>query len=576
MSSVGKGVAAASTAKILQTRGYKVTCIKIDPYINVDAGTMNPVEHGEVFVTEDGDETDQDIGNYERFLNQDIYSINYMTTGRVYLSVIQKERNLEYKGKCVEVVPHIPEEIINRIKNAQIKSNADVVIVEIGGTVGEYQNILFLEAARMMKIKNHNDVMFIMVSYMPIPNAVGEMKTKPTQFAVRTLNSSGIQADMLLCRGAKPLDEPRKEKLGIFCNVPAENIISAPDVDSIYDIPINFEKEGYGNKVLKILGLPENNIVGVGQNIQPTQNDIDNLKKNNVNELKNGIVQPGSLQEWAAFADKVKTLKDQNKKTKIGIVGKYFATGDFVLKDSYLSVIEAVKHAAWYNNIDVEIDWINSGDFEFENALNEKTINENLERLKQYNGIIVPGGFGSRGIEGKLNAIKFVRENNIPYFGLCYGMQLATIEYARNVLGIKDATTEEINPDSENCVIHIMEHQKEKIAKGDFGGTMRLGAYPCSLKNGSIAHNSYCSLTTDNCQLISERHRHRYEFNNAYRQQLEDAGLSITGTSPDNNLVEIVEIPKNKFFVGVQFHPELKSRPLNPHPLFVEFIKSGL
>lgn len=549
MSSVGKGVAAASTAKILQTRGYNVTCIKIDPYINVDAGTMNPIEHGEVFVTEDGDETDQDIGNYERFLNQDIYSINYMTTGRVYLSVIQKERNLEYKGKCVEVVPHIPEEIINRIKNAQIKSDADVVIVEIGGTVGEYQNILFLEAARMMKIKNQKDVMFIMVSYMPIPSAVGEMKTKPTQFAVRTLNSSGIQPDMLLCRGSKPLDEPRKEKLGIFCNVPAENIISAPDVDSIYDIPINFEKENYGDKVLKILDLPKI------------------AEKNIVSEKK-------SMQEWIEFAEKVKKLKESKNKTRIGIVGKYFATGDFVLKDSYLSVIEAVKHAAWFNNVDVEIDWINSGDFEIENSLNEKKIEENLEKLKQYNGIIVPGGFGSRGIEGKLNAIKFVRENNIPYFGLCYGMQLATIEFARNVLNIKNATTEEINPESSNCVIHIMDEQKEKIAKDDFGGTMRLGSYPCLLKEGTIAYNAYISVHCNG--IISERHRHRYEFNNKYREQLENAGLKITGTSPDNHLVEIVEIQNNKFFVGVQFHPELKSRPLNPHPLFVEFIKSGL
>ena len=550
MSSVGKGVAAASTAKILQTRGYNVTCIKIDPYINVDAGTMNPIEHGEVFVTEDGDETDQDLGNYERFLDQNIYSINYMTTGRVYLSVIQRERNLEYKGKCVEVVPHIPEEIINRIKNAQIKSDADVVIIEIGGTVGEYQNILFLEAARMMKIKNHQDVMFIMVSYMPIPNTVGEMKTKPTQFAVRTLNSSGIQPDMLLCRGSKSLDDPRKEKLGIFCNVPAENIISAPDVESIYDIPANFEKENYGDKVLKILGLEK-------------QNPENNIPNN-------------QMQEWSDFAEKVKKLKESTNKTKIGIVGKYFATGDFVLKDSYLSVIEAVKHAAWFNNIDVEIDWINSEEFEIENNLNEKKVEENLQKLKQYNGIIVPGGFGSRGIEGKLNAIKFVRENNIPYFGLCYGMQLATIEYARNVLGIKDANTEEINPESENCVIHIMDEQKEKIAKGDFGGTMRLGAYPCILKEDSISYKAYTLLAGGQGGIISERHRHRYEFNNKYKEQLEDAGLSIAGTSPDKNLVEIVEIPKNKFFIGVQFHPEFKSRPLNPHPLFVEFIKSGL
>lgn len=546
MSSVGKGIAAASTAKILKSRGFSVTCIKIDPYINVDAGTMNPVEHGEVFVTEDGDETDQDLGNYERFLDQNIYSINYMTTGRVYLSVIQKERNLEYKGKCVEVVPHIPEEIINRIKNAQIKSNADIVIIEIGGTVGEYQNILFLEAARMMKIKNPYDVMFIMVSYMPIPNTVGEMKTKPTQFAVRTLNSSGIQPDMLLCRGSKSLDEPRKEKLGIFCNVPAENIISAPDVESIYDIPVNFEKENYGNKVLKILGL---------------ENKTENKKP---------------MEDWEIFAEKVKSLKKSNKKTKIGVIGKYFATGDFVLKDSYLSVIEAIKHAAWFNNVDVEINWINSEDFEEHGFVTDLHVNKNLEDLKQYNGIIIPGGFGSRGIEGKINAIKFIRENNIPYLGLCYGMQLATIEYARNVLNIKDATTEEINPESENCIIHIMDEQKEKIKKGDFGGTMRLGAYSCLLKEDSLSYRAYSNIYIIDKNIISERHRHRYEFNNKYREQLETNGLKISGTSPDEKLVEIIEIPKNKFFIGVQFHPELKSRPFNPHPLFVEFIKSGL
>ncbi len=546
MSSVGKGIAAASTAKILKSRGFSVTCIKIDPYINVDAGTMNPVEHGEVFVTEDGDETDQDLGNYERFLDQNIYSINYMTTGRVYLSVIQKERNLEYKGKCVEVVPHIPEEIINRIKNAQIKSNADIVIIEIGGTVGEYQNILFLEAARMMKIKNPYDVMFIMVSYMPIPNTIGEMKTKPTQFAVRTLNSSGIQPDMLLCRGSKSLDEPRKEKLGIFCNVPAENIISAPDVESIYDIPVNFEKENYGNKVLKILGL---------------ENKTENKKP---------------MEDWEIFAEKVKSLKKSNKKTKIGVIGKYFATGDFVLKDSYLSVIEAIKHAAWFNNVDVEINWINSEDFEEHGFVTDLHVNKNLEDLKQYNGIIIPGGFGSRGIEGKINAIKFIRENNIPYLGLCYGMQLATIEYARNVLNIKDATTEEINPESENCIIHIMDEQKEKIKKGDFGGTMRLGAYSCLLKEDSLSYRAYSNIYIIDKNIISERHRHRYEFNNKYREQLETNGLKISGTSPDEKLVEIIEIPKNKFFIGVQFHPELKSRPFNPHPLFVEFIKSGL
>ncbi|MEZ7820976.1 MAG: CTP synthase, partial [Patescibacteria group bacterium] len=339
-----------------------------------------------------------------------------------------------------------------------------------------------------------------------------------------------------------PLDDPRKEKLGIFCNVSPENIISAPDEDSIYDIPVNFEKEHYGDNVLKILNLEKYN--------NPIGSDLKFSEENN------------SMKEWGQFAEKVKKLKQSNNKTKIGIVGKYFATGDFVLKDSYLSVIEAVKHAAWFNNVDVEIDWINSEEFEYENNLNDKKVDENLNKLKQYNGIIVPGGFGSRGIEGKLNAIKFIRENNIPYLGLCYGMQLATIEYARNVLNLKDANTEEINPDSSNCVIHIMDEQKDKIAKGDFGGTMRLGAYPCALDKNSISFKAYSSISKgDSSDIISERHRHRYEFNNKYREQLENAGLKIAGTSPDNKLVEIIEIPKNNFFVGVQFQPELKSRP---------------
>jgi len=530
MSSVGKGVATASTAKILQSRGYNVTCVKIDPYINVDAGTMNPIEHGEVFVTEDGDETDQDIGNYERFLNRNIYSYNYMTTGRVYLSVIEKERNLEYKGKCVEVVPHIPEEVIRRIKIAQEKNNADIVIIEIGGTVGEYQNLLFLEAARMMKMQNPQDVMFVMVSFMPIPSVVGEMKTKPTQFAVRSLNSAGIQPDILLCRGAKPLDEPRKEKLGIFCNVVKDNIISAPDVECIYEIPINFEKDHYGDRILDILKLER---------------------------YKNKIEDHESFEEWVNSVDKIKKI---TKTVKIGIIGKYFTTGDFVLKDSYISVIEAIKHAAWYYNINPQIDWIDSTIYEQDISL--------LEGLSKYNGIIIPGGFGSRGVNGKINAIKYIREHDIPFLGLCYGMQLATIEFARDVCGLYDANTEEIDSSTKNPVIHIMESQKENIAIKKFGGSMRLGAYPCKLNENSICYTLY------NTELISERHRHRYEFNNTYRDLFEKNGLLIAGTSPDNSLVEIIELKDHKFFIGTQFHPELKSRFLDPHPIFKGFIKS--
>jgi CTP synthase len=527
MSSVGKGITTASTAKLLESRGYNVTCVKIDPYINVDAGTMNPTEHGEVFVTDDGDETDQDIGNYERFLNKDILSTNYMTTGRVYQTVISDERNLKYEGKCVEVVPHIPLEVIRRIKEAGKKAKADIVITEIGGTIGEYQNILFLEAARMLKLQYPNDVAFIMVSYLPIPSMVGEMKTKPTQAAVRTLNGSGIQPDILMCRAEKSLDNKRKEKLSIFCNVPKDRIISAPDVESIYDIALNFKKGNLDERIIEILRLDKR-------------------------EANDGLIL------WEELSNKIKNVKDE---VKIGIVGKYFKTGDFVLSDSYISVIEAIKHAAWSLNKKPIISWISSDEYEEDP--------KKLEELSSYDGIIVPGGFGTRGIEGKIKAIKYLRENNIPFLGLCYGMQLATIEFARHIAGVKDATTEEMDKNSKHLIIHTMDDQIEKIRKANYGGTMRLGAYPCVIKKDSKVYECYKE------EKISERHRHRYEFNNKYRELLEEKGLSIVGTSPDKRLVEIIELKNHKFFVGVQFHPELKSRPLNPHPLFVGLIKAS-
>jgi CTP synthase len=526
MSGVGKGVACASIGKILQSKGYKVTAIKIDPYINVDAGTMNPTEHGEVFVTDDGDETDQDIGNYERFLDQDILSTNYMTTGRVYQSVIQRERNLEYGGKCVEVVPHVPLEVINRIKKATELAKADFTIIEIGGTVGEYQNILFLEAARMMRTETLNDVIVMMVSYFPIPSKIGEMKTKPTQTAVRSLNATGIFPDFILCRAEVPLDDLRKEKLATFCNIPKGNAISAPDVDSIYEIPLNFEKEDLGEKILAKFGL-----------------------KNKGKDLK----------EWEKL---VETIKAPKEKVNIGIVGKYFATGNFTLADSYISVIEAIKHAAWANNRQPSLCWINSEEFEKDGT--------KLAELKKYDGIIVPGGFGSRGIEGKILAIKYCRENNIPYLGLCYGMQLATIEFSRHVAGLENANTPEVDENTPYPVVHTMDDQVEKIKNKKMGGTMRLGAYPCVLDKNSISYKAYGQTK------ISERHRHRYEFNNQFRKLLEDKGLRIAGTSPDDKLVEIIEVPNHKFFVATQFHPEFKSRPLRPHPLFREFIKAAI
>ncbi len=525
MSGVGKGAACASIGRILKGRGYRVTALKIDPYINVDAGTMNPVEHGEVFVTTDGDETDQDIGNYERFLDIDITSVNYMTTGRVYRTVIEKERNLEYGGKTVEVVPHVPEEVIRRIKAAQRKAKADFTLIEIGGTVGEYQNVLFLEAARMMRLENPKDVLVVLVSYLPIPSKTGEMKTKPTQYAVRTLNSAGIQPDLILARAERPLDEPRKRKLSVHCSVGEGDVISAPDVDSIYEIPLNFEAEDLGARILKKFGL------------RPGKKD---------------------LKDWAKF---FRSVKNAGKPVRIGIIGKYFATGNFTLADSYLSVIEALKHAAWSLGRTPKLEWLSAEEYEKDPR--------KLKELSKYDGILIPGGFGSRGVEGKIKVIKYCREKKIPYFGLCYGMQLATIEFARNVAGLKGANTLEVDEQTKHPVIHIMPQQEAIIRARKFGGSMRLGSYPCILADRTVSRRAYGAAE------ISERHRHRYEVNNAYRERLREAGLTFAGTSPDGLLVEIIEIKDHPFFVGVQFHPEFLSRPLRPHPLFRAFIRAA-
>jgi len=523
MSGIGKGIATASIGRILKSKGFKVTAIKIDPYINVDAGTMNPIEHGEVFVTEDGTECDQDVGNYERFLDENIYDSNYLTTGRIYQAVINKERNLEYKGRCVEVVPDIPNEIIARIKKVAKNNKADFVLVEIGGTVGEYQNMLFLEAARVMKILSPRNIFFILVSYLPVPNLIGEMKTKPTQYAVKTLNSMGIQPDLILGRSTVPLDEIRKKKIAMSCNVNINNIISAPDIESIYEVPINFEKENLSKKILKYF------------NLRPKKSD---------------------LKDWKRM---VKNIKESKDTIKIGIVGKYFESGNFTLMDSYISVIEAIKHASFFYRKKPEIFWLSSEKYEKD----PKSVKE----LSNYDGIIVPGGFGNRGVEGKIKAIEYCRKNKIPYFGLCLGMQLAVIEFARNVCGIKDAYSTEF---SSKCqpVIDLIEEQKEIIKEKKYGGTMRLGGYKCKIYPGTKSFKAYGKT------MISERHRHRYELNNNFREILEKNGLTIAGVNPEKNLVEIIEIKNHPFFVGVQFHPEFKSRPLNPHPLYKEFIKT--
>ncbi len=526
MSGVGKGTSMASMGKILQAKGYTVTAIKIDAYINVDAGTMNPVEHGEVFVTKDGDETDQDIGTYERFLKQNLTKLNYMTTGRVYQTVIERERNLEYGGKCVEVVPHIPEEIIRRIELVAKNSKTDFVLIEVGGTVGEYQNILFLEAARMMKNENPDNVRFVMVSYLPVPASVGEMKTKPTQYAVRTLNSAGIQADFIIGRSTHPLDEPRKEKLAVHCAVPPENTISAPDAKSVYHVPVIFEDQNFADAILKSFRLKPK---------------------------KDG------LKEWREFVHKIDNLKDT---VKIGVIGKYFSTGDFVLCDAYISVLESIKHAAWSHGRKPEIEWLNSEEYERDES--------KLKELDGLDGVIIPGGFGSRGIEGKIMAIKYARENKIPYLGLCYGMQCAVIEYARNVLGWKDANTTEIDEATTHPVIHLLPGQEENIKDKSYGGTLRLGAYNCKLIDGTRAREAYGT------GMVEERHRHRYEYNNNYRADLEGAGLISSGINPEQDLVEIVEIRDHPFFVGVQFHPEFQTRPTEPHPLFRDFIKAAV
>ena len=527
MSGVGKGITTSSIGAILKARGYSITALKIDPYINVDAGTMNPTEHGETFVLDSGLETDQDMGNYERFMEITLPGENYMTTGSVYDAVIHKERNLEYEGRCVQVVPHIPLEVIDRIKKASEKAKSDITIIEIGGTVGEYENILFLEAIRLLKLKHPEDVMTVMVSYLPMPNKIGEMKTKPTQHAVRTVNGAGIQPDIIVARSEVPVDQKRKEKISLFCNVPEECVISAPDAETVYEIPLNFERDDLSKIILKKLRLK--------------------TKK-------------ADLHQWY---DLVESIKSAKEKVRIGIVGKYFGTGDFALGDSYISVIEAIKHACYKNGVKPQIDWLNSEAYEKEP--------HKVESLLEYDAVLVPGGFGSRGIEGKIKAIQFCRENKIPYFGLCYGMQLVVVEYARNVLGLKDANTTEIDRKTKNPVIDIMPEQKKKLEDKNYGASMRLGAYDAFLAKGTVAYKAYGKAK------ISERHRHRWEVNPKYIQKIEKAGLVFSGKSKDGRLMEIAELPKSvhPFFLASQFHPEFKSTPLSSHPLFFEFIKAA-
>ena len=515
-SSLGKGIIAASLGKLLSARGYSVTIQKLDPYINIDPGTMNPYEHGECFVTDDGAETDLDLGHYERFLDNRTSQANNVTTGRVYQTVINKERNGDYLGKTVQIIPHITDEIKRRIKLLGETEKYDFVITEIGGTVGDIESLPYIEAVRQLKWELESDAIFIHLTLVPYLSAAKELKTKPTQHSVKMLLESGIQPDILVCRTEHHLNLDIRRKISRFCNVEIESVIESIDASSIYDVPLMMEKEGLDKVVLKKLEITNNTKV--------------------------------ELEEWSSFLEK---LRNPKRNIKIGLVGKYVE-----LQDAYKSISESILHAGTLQDCKVEVKWIHAEE------INKDNVSEKLTGLK---GVLVAPGFGDRGMEGKIETIKFVRENNIPFFGICLGMQSAVIEFAKNVLGHTDANSTEMNKDTSTPVIDLMEEQKNIIQKG---GTMRLGSYSCSLSKESNAINSYGETE------INERHRHRFEFNNKYLSEFEKKGMIATGKNKKTNLVEIVEIPKHPWFVGVQFHPEYKSTVSTPHPLFVGFIKA--
>lgn len=519
VSGLGKGITAASLGRLLKNRGYKVTIQKFDPYLNVDPGTMSPYEHGEVFVTDDGAETDLDLGHYERFIDENLTRNSSVTMGKVYSNVIEKERRGDYLGKTVQVIPHVTNEIKEKIYSFD-NTDTDIVITEIGGTIGDIEGISIIEAIRQVGLeKNPEDVLYVHVTLLPYISGSNEIKSKPTQHSVKELQSLGIKPDILVCRSEIEIPENVREKLALFCNVRKTSVIQNLTADCLYAVPLMLEKEGLGREVCNHLKL-------------------DNYVPDN--------------EEWDKMIQKIRKTKKEDR-VKIAIVGKYVR-----LEDSYISVIESLNHAGFENNVNVDIELIDS-----------ETITQDTaeEKLKGLNGIIVPGGFGNRGIEGKIETIKYARENNIPFLGICLGMQMAVVEFARDVLGIKDANSAEFSETTMNPVIHIMENQKNVEKKG---GTMRLGSYPCILKPGSIASRVY------NAEKIDERHRHRYEYNNDYKERLENAGLICSGTSPDGNLVEIVEIEKNHpYFIASQFHPEFKSRPNRPAPLFIGLVEAA-
>jgi len=519
-SSLGKGIIAASLAKLLQARGYKTTIQKLDPYINVDPGTLNPYEHGECYVTDDGAETDLDLGHYERFLNVRTSQANNVTTGRIYQSVIEKERRGEYLGKTVQVVPHITNEIKHRVQLLGNSGEYDMVITEIGGTVGDIESLPYIEAVRQLLWElGENNAIVIHLTLVPFLSAAGELKTKPTQHSVKTLMESGIKADILVCRTEHEIPSELKDKLALFCNVKREAVIQSIDASTIYDVPILMQEEGLDTVVLQKLGLPNN-----------TEPD---------------------LTQWNEFLNRHKNPKHE---VNIGLIGKYVE-----LQDSYKSILESLIHAGAANEVRVNIRSIHS------EHLSEKNL---VKKLNLLDGVIVAPGFGKRGIIGKIRAVQYARENDIPFLGICLGMQIAVIEYARNVLGLKDANSTEMDASTSDPVISLMEEQKDVV---DLGGTMRLGAWDCELANDSLVQKVYNGAAS-----ISERHRHRYEFNNAYKTALEAKGLNASGINTETELVEIIELPAHSWFIGVQYHPEYKSTVANPHPLFIGLVEAAL
>ncbi|MCC5889510.1 MAG: CTP synthase [Alkalibacterium sp.] len=519
VSSIGKGIAAASLGRLLKNRGLKVTIQKFDPYINVDPGTMSPYQHGEVFVTDDGAETDLDLGHYERFIDINLNQFSNVTTGKVYSEVINKERRGDYLGATVQVIPHITDEIKKKIRRAAQTTDSDVVITEVGGTVGDIESLPFLEALRQMKSDvGADNVMYLHTTLIPYLKAAGEMKTKPTQHSVKELRSLGIQPNVLIVRSEYPVDQHTKDKLALFTDVDSKAVIESLDVETLYTIPLNLQKQGLDQIV------------------------VDHLKLD---------VPEADMTEWKELEEKVRNLK---KTVRIAIVGKYVE-----LPDAYLSVVEALKHAGYAADADVAIKWVNA-----ETLSPEEVVSE----LKDVQGVLVPGGFGERGLEGKMLAIKYARENKVPFFGICLGMQLAAVEFARNVANLEDAGSAEVNPDVTHNIIDLMPDQKNVT---EMGGTLRLGLYPCQLQEGTVTAAAY-----ENQEVVQERHRHRYEFNNEYREQLEEKGLVFSGVSPDNRLVEIIEVKDHPYFVGCQFHPEFISRPNRPQPLFKAFIEKSI